>query len=226
MLYSIHAENTKQEKKMQNINLIFDFDGTIADSLNAAIKIYNEHHQALGTPPIDKEIKQQLRAMSSRKILRMLGPKIALLPKVMHLVKQKMKNEIDAIPPAPGITNTLMQLNIQPNVTMDIVTSNKKKNVALFLEKHNINFFRTITEVKRLRGKKTALLKIIKQHKLTPDQVYYIGDETRDIEAAKTCKTHSVAVTWGYNHTDVLQRYQPDFLFNDANELLTLIQDA
>jgi phosphoglycolate phosphatase-like HAD superfamily hydrolase len=61
-------------------------------------------------------------------------------------------------------------------------------------------------------------------HKLDPSKVFYIGDETRDIEAAKKAGIKSIAVTWGYNTKAILDNSNPDFLCESTDALKETIQ--
>jgi len=51
-----------------------------------------------------------------------------------------------------------------------------------------------------------------------------VGDETRDIEAAKAAGFQSVAVTWGYNSKKVLENARPDFIVEDFSALESLLR--
>ncbi len=52
-----------------------------------------------------------------------------------------------------------------------------------------------------------------------------MGDETRDIEAAKKSKIKIVAVTWGFNSSNVLAQHQPDFLIDIPQQLTEIFED-
>ena len=76
-----------------------------------------------------------------------------------------------------------------------------------------------------LFGKDKIIKKLIKQYQLPLERTYYVGDETRDIEAAKKSNVQVVAVTWGFNSADVLARYKPDYLIdNPKNKRKTVAQ--
>ena len=47
-----------------------------------------------------------------------------------------------------------------------------------------------------------------------------IGDETRDVVAAKKVGICSGAVLWGYANRDVLTRLEPDVLFDTPDQVL------
>ena len=53
---------------------------------------------------------------------------------------------------------------------------------------------------------------MVLENNLDSANTYYVGDETRDIEAAKTAGVKSIAVTYGMNTKDVLQKSEPDII--------------
>ena len=55
---------------------------------------------------------------------------------------------------------------------------------------------------------------------VAPGEVLYVGDETRDIEAAKESGLRMAAVTWGYNSAGALAALNPEHLLNSPSELL------
>ncbi|HLB58081.1 MAG TPA: HAD hydrolase-like protein, partial [Gammaproteobacteria bacterium] len=55
-------------------------------------------------------------------------------------------------------------------------------------------------------------------------ETFYIGDETRDIQAAKKNHIYSIAVTWGFNNKKVLAAEKPDFLIDNPKELLAVLK--
>ena len=52
---------------------------------------------------------------------------------------------------------------------------------------------------------------------------YYIGDEVRDIEAAKEAGINSVAVTWGFSDLAQLKKAKPFALITKPEQLLDII---
>ena len=51
----------------------------------------------------------------------------------------------------------------------------------------------------------------------------YIGDETRDIEAAHDAKIKIIAVTWGLNSRQILTKYKPEWLVNAPDDVITVL---
>ncbi len=58
---------------------------------------------------------------------------------------------------------------------------------------------------------------------MNSEEVIYVGDETRDIEAAKKINSKVIAVSWGFNTKEALARHNPDFLIHQPSELLDVM---
>jgi len=58
---------------------------------------------------------------------------------------------------------------------------------------------------------------------MTPADTFYIGDETRDIDAAQQCNIPSIAVAWGFNSEQTLMRSKPSYLAKTPHDLLRII---
>ena len=80
------------------------------------------------------------------------------------------------------------------------------------------NYFDFIHAGSSYFGKKRAIKKVLKMHKI--EQAIYIGDETRDIDAAKQTKICSMAVTWEFNSERILKQYNPDFIAHTTEDIM------
>ena len=88
---------------------------------------------------------------------------------------------------------------------------------------HNLNYFDEIWIENKLFGKASVIKKLLQKHNRQREKkVFYVGDETRDIEAAKKCNIISVAVIWGYNSEEILLREKPDFIVKTPRDILNL----
>ena len=106
---------------------------------------------------------------------------------------------------------------------MGVLTSNSKENVEKYLKKRKITEIKFVYSNSNLWGKSKSLEKIIKEQKLNPDETMYVGDEVRDIEAAKNAGVKSCAVTWGFQDKELLATVGPDFLIEKPRQLLDLL---
>lgn len=71
-------------------------------------------------------------------------------------------------------------------------------------------------------SKAYLIKKTLAKYQLDKSQAVYIGDETRDIDAAKKNHIISVAVTWGYNSEKTILKYEPSFIAKIPADILTL----
>jgi phosphoglycolate phosphatase-like HAD superfamily hydrolase len=64
----------------------------------------------------------------------------------------------------------------------------------------------------------------MKINNLSSEEVIYVGDETRDIEASKKINIKVIAVSWGFNSGEVLAKHNPDFLIHKPSELIEVLR--
>ena len=147
--------------------------------------------------------------------------KIAMLKMVLSLKKQ-IHLELFDYPPVKGLTDVLKKIYKTENLY--ILSTNKLENIRKYLNKFNLhNYFKEVFEDKSYFGKSHTIDGLVNKIKADKKDVYYIGDEVRDVEAAKKSGIRSVAVAWGFEGDNPLKSANPDFLFYHPEELLNLI---
>lgn len=207
--------------------LLFDFDGTVADTRTMALHILNELSHEFRFRSVPAEELPEARNMTTQKLIRHLGIRRWRVPKIARrgLVKfQERIHQAEPISEMPAILHQLQERGFR----LGILTSNSQSNVIAFLKHHQITCFEFIHSSSKLFGKAREIRRIMKEHQLKPEDMIYIGDETRDVEATHSTAVRMAAVTWGYNSADILRSMNPEFLFDHPNELLsfTLKTDA
>jgi phosphoglycolate phosphatase len=204
--------------------IIFDFDGTIADTVDALVNIANRLAVEFNYIQITPEELGMLRNLTSREIIKYAGISIFKIPFLVKKVKSELKNKIHELKPIDGIQEALIELKNQGQ-RLGIITSNSQDNVTEFLKINNLDdLFEFIYSGVTIFGKTTIINNALRQKQLKPHEVIYVGDETRDIEASKKANIKVVAVTWGFNSEEVLSKQNPDFLINHPSELLEVIK--
>ena len=203
--------------------IIFDFDGTIADTLNSVVKIVNDHAEHFGYKKVTKEDIPYLQGKKPREILSYLGISIFKLPSWIKKIHSEINKEITNMTPTVNISPLLSELCHDEHFQIGILTSNTQENVKQFLDKNELDFFDFVRTGKSVFGKSHIINKIIKQRHVNKNEVFYVCDEVRDIEAARKSGIKSIAVTWGYNTKDALIKENPDFLVNSLDELRNVI---
>lgn len=201
-------------------HFIFDFDGTIVDNFDLVHKIVVAELKNQGI--IVTKSKEELRELGVRAAMAEYKiSKIAMLKMVLSLKKQ-IHLELFDCPPVKGLMDVLKKIYKTENLY--ILSTNKLENIRKYLNKFGLNnYFKEIFEDKSYFGKSHTLDGLLKKIKSDKKDVYYIGDEVRDVEAAKKSGIRSVAVAWGFEGDNPLKSANPDFLFHRPEKLLNLI---
>ncbi|ABA21846.1 HAD-superfamily hydrolase, subfamily IA, variant 1 [Trichormus variabilis ATCC 29413] len=206
--------------------IIFDFDGTIADTVDALVSIANRLAVEFGYVQITPEQLTLLRNFSSREIIKYSGVSLIKIPFLVKKVKSELKNKIHELKPIPGIKEALLELK-EHDYKLGIITSNSRENVTNFLSINELDsLFDFIYSGVTIFGKTTIINNVLRQKQFKPQAVIYVGDETRDIEASKKANIKVIAVTWGFNSPEILAKQNPDFLIHQPRELLEVIKNS
>jgi len=159
--------------------IVFDFDGTMADTYNNVLDIANDLKK-----DGYKEINfKDIREHGFRYLIQKSGIPLRKIPKFVYQIKSKLKKE-NNIKLFPGILDVFKELNKSYN--LGIVSSNSEENVKIVLKRYKIeNLFNFIYSDSFLFGKHLVLKRMCKKYKINPDDIIYVGDEDRDIIASK-----------------------------------------
>lgn len=200
-------------------HILFDFDGTIADSMPVLIHIYRELSRKYNLNfATDAEILTW-RSLSARQILQRSGLSVFKIIPLIKEGKAAFSQHLHLVKPIQGMPDVLHQLSQTHH--LGIVTSNSTETVQQFIQQHNLPDFEFIHSDKTLFGKGSILKKVVKQHDINPEITMYVGDEIRDIQAARVAKMPCLAVTWGLNSHEVLQKHQPYAIIDQPQQLIT-----
>lgn len=198
--------------------IIFDFDGVLADSGPWMESVFNDIARKFGFRTVDATEIEQLRNMGAREGMRMLGVRIWHLPKIArHLRAINAEADIDLVPGVPQMLATLSERGIK----LAIVSSNAEANVRKTLGPlaEHISQFSCGAS---MFGKARKLKAVARAAKAPFDQVLCIGDETRDIEAARRVGLPCAASTWGYATEEAMKAAGPDHILHSVDDILRL----
>lgn len=201
--------------------LLFDFDGTLADTRSIAHDILNDMSKEFGFRELPHDQLDEARRMSTREFIRHLGISRWRVPSIAHRGLQLLHERIHLVEPISGMPETLAILR-ERGIRMAILTSNSQANVEAFLSRHDLPYFEFVRSSSKLFGKGREIRRILSKEKIAPSDILYVGDETRDIEAAKETGLRMAAVTWGYNSAEALQDLEPEHLIGHPSDLLKL----
>lgn len=202
-------------------SIIFDFDGTIADSLPVILHLF---YKWSDREPFSASELETLRNMTAKDVLKSIGVPLWRAPGLLARGRKDFTKHIEEIPIFKGIPEVIADLHHSGH-KLYLMSSNSHHNVQKYLKLHKIDqYFYDISGSTGLFNKSAAMNKIIKHHRIKKADCYSIGDESRDVDAAKKSGINSIAVTWGYNGEKILKEHQPDFLVSKPQQITTIIK--
>ncbi|HYD78973.1 MAG TPA: HAD hydrolase-like protein [Paucimonas sp.] len=199
--------------------IIFDFDGTLADSFPFFLDTVDLLADTHGFRRIDRSQLDTLRGFDAMQIIRHVGLPLWKLPRLGAHYKSLMAERAGAIPLFDGVPGMLRRL-AQAGMTLGIVTSNSYDNVAAVLGADNMALISHWECGASLFGKAGKLRRLVARSGCARQAVLCVGDELRDIDAARKAGLACGAVAWGYAHAHALQARQPTMLFASIDELI------
>ena len=195
-------------------HIIFDFDGTLVDSVIVQNKILNKlaaKHHFNNISPEDFKSRDNL---TLRKKLCMLS----LVVRIQSEFKAFYHENIPAIKPFDGLLDTLSLLH-ENGYKIAIISSNAAENVSRFLELSNIMYDISVISSKGLFGKHKAFAEFVKQHHCKVEDILYIGDEIRDVKACNKSGIDIAFVKWGFDANKDITSYPIKFIASSPLEL-------
>ena len=164
----------------KRFTVIFDFDGTLADTLELMLRLYNESTEEFGTLPVDINEVDELRALGYKGAMKQKKIRLTRLPKIVVHIIREMKQHMHEVSPHEGIIPMLQDLQNR-GISIGVLTSNNAALVQDFFDTNGFPEFDFVVSEKTLFGKEKALRRIMKRHRLKKERVVYVGDEPRAV---------------------------------------------
>lgn len=197
--------------------IIFDFDGTLANTHHLILKHYNafaERNPWFNLAVADHEFQQNARGMTmlqARKELQIPYYKLML---IVPMIRRALFNDYRPEMLFDGVA-TILEDFYQSGIDLAILSSNKRKAMQKVLDIHFNKMQFVIDNCFFRKGR--VLKKIAKLH---PGESHtYISDAAADVVAAREAGLNTVAVSWGLHDEDFLKASNPDYLVHTRAEL-------
>jgi phosphoglycolate phosphatase len=197
--------------------VIFDFDGTLADSARWFSAALNDLAPRHGFRAVTEAELEMLRGCGNREIIRYLGVARWRLPFIAAELRRRAATA--SISLFDGVERLLDTLH-RRGVTCAIVSSNAEANVRKVLGAKAVGAVSLFDCGAGLFGKARRFRRLIKRVGVAPAETICIGDEQRDMEAAHAAGAASGAVLWGYATRDLLVRCGPTMTFDEPMDIV------
>ncbi len=197
--------------------IIFDFDGTLADSAPWFVTILNELAQRHRFRQVSEAEIEMLRGRANREIVKYFRIPPWKMPLIAADLRRMSAAAADTIPLFPGVPELLADL-AAAGMTVAVVSSNGEETIGRVLGPAAAAVRHYACGI-GLFGKARRLNRLRKALRLDPARILCIGDEVRDIDAARQAGLPAAAVTWGYATEAVLRAAAPDHVFTSIPAL-------
>jgi phosphoglycolate phosphatase len=198
--------------------VLFDFDGTLADSAEWFLQRINELADEFKFRRIEEADYEKMRSYSTEQIIEHMAMPRWRLPLLMRRMREAAAEDSGAIKLFPGALRMLTELR-RAGICVGIVSSNDEPNIRRVLGGHaeEISFYECGAS---LFGKASKLKRVLRRSGFTASETIYIGDELRDAVASRKAGIGFGAVAWGYTAVEALRREKPAMEFKEMSEIV------
>ncbi|WP_172250972.1 HAD hydrolase-like protein [Saccharibacillus deserti] len=204
-------------------HVIFDFDGTIVNSRPLIVELYNSLAAKHGYQAIGDDTSEPFAGLSIRQRSKTLGIPLYRLPFLGFQLFSEYRRKIKTLELKDGVGDLIRDLNAQ-GYQLSIISSNLESNIRSFLRHNGISQFVQVRSCFSLFGKHRAIHSFLRDNKLHPREALYIGDELRDIQAGQRSGIKMIAAAWGYDSSELMTRFSPDFMAFYPGEVSAAIE--
>ena len=208
--------------------IIFDWDGTLVDSLQHIIVCMQSTFKQLELKPPDASAIRHIVGLSLERAIVQLAPELdrGTVGEIADCYRNNaMADVLHASELFPGVKTSLTLLH-QQNYHLAVATGKGRTGLDAALKHSGIVEFFDITrcaDETRSKPHPQMLEEILTDLNLNKNQAVMVGDTVYDIDMANNLGMDSIAVTYGMHNIEQLQASSPNFLINDITELQDLL---
>ncbi len=211
-------------KQIKGIKVIvLDFDGTMVESLKPIVHEMNHWIKKVGQEPITEQSLGRWLPQTDEKRFGWGWIYRRVTEIGLQLVEYRQSKQLQHIRVVPTLMNVLTVLRRQ-GYRLGIVTTNSEANVRDYLVLHGWDWlFSFVYTDGGLFGKGRMIERMLEDQEIKPKQLVYVGDEPRDVLAAKEAGVKAIAVTWGFQTEAAFNQIKPDAIARKPAQLLHVV---
>lgn len=203
-------------------HIIFDFDGTLADSTAVFASAWNTLAQKYKFKGIELKEIDTLKKLSISERSKLFDFPMYKLPMILPQFYKLYRQSLNDVHLFEGMKEVLIEID-KRGYKILIISSNSKENILEFLKMNGIHCVADVLCSNRIFGKDKVMKKFLKEANVDSSNVVYIGDEQRDIVACKKAGVPIIWVEWGYDAKEVVQNDEPEYSVSTPQEILEII---
>lgn len=204
--------------------VVFDWDGTLMDSLSRIVHSMQQAAVDLGLPPRNHHQVHDIIGLALDLAIARLYPGLSangIAQMHERYAHHYVTGDQKPSPFYEGVHELLQRL-YQGNVLLSVATGKSRKGLDRIMQAHRVEslFHSTrCADETRSKPEPDMLLEILDYHKLRPDQAVMVGDTEYDLEMASRAGVDAVGVTWGAHDVHRLRRHNPKVCVDTVPQL-------
>ncbi len=197
---------------------IFDFDGTLGDTMGWMLDASDSMADKFGFQKIDRSQLDTLRHLSAREMMKLHRLPTLKMPMIAAHFHTMMAQDAGSIRLFDGAAETLRDLRAA-GMTLAVVSSNAEANIRVVLGPELSGLIEMFACGATVFGKASKFRRVLKTLRVKPGEAISIGDEIRDLDAAREVGLATAVVCWGYTAPEALKAQKPDHVFAEMADI-------
>jgi phosphoglycolate phosphatase len=207
--------------------LIFDWDGTLVDSIDWIVDCIQDAARRYDCPIPANQAAKDIIGLSIEKAILQLFPEVdSATQKLLanHYGQRFFAKPITPDDLFPGVAEMLQHFK-RSGYRLAVATGKKAAGLTQAIEGTGLSeLFCTTRSADQTASKPHPLMldEIVAQLGVSKSRAVMIGDSIHDLQMAQNAGIAAIGVTCGAHDAATLQRHQPLHCFSNTTELLTL----
>lgn len=207
--------------------VIFDFDGTLADTTRGIVDTFQATMERMGRPKVAEE---RIRAVIGLHLKENFTKGADMTPEDADRAVEIYREIFFRIAPQtitafPGVLDTLSALHSR-GIRMAIASSRKSDSLSMLMDRLGISRYIPVEYafgadcVENAKPAPDLVYEVCRKMDANPEDCLVVGDTVFDIEMGRRAHCRTCAVSYGNQSADLLAGASPDCIIDDIRKLL------
>jgi len=207
--------------------VIFDFDGTLVDSMKMIYETLNDALGRRGLPTIELDL---LGRMAGRPINDIISVKVHVPESSLEAIERDVFDTYSrycrtSCKLLPNVENVLKNLKSK-QVKLGLLTTTPREPLEVVVKQLALtNYFDIILAKEDVKTKPDpdGIERIVITFGISKNECLYVGDSPIDVLTGKAAGVGTVSIPTGVTTVEQLRASKPDIIISDLKQLLTYI---
>lgn len=204
-------------------HVVFDFDGTLADSEEVCFQLLNAIAAKHRYRQLQRSELADLKKLSYPDRLRQLGVPVMRVPFLAMEARRTYRSLMGSLRPFEGVRDLLVRLS-ERGCVLHVLSSNAVANIREFLDRHELDFFETVSCETNFFGKHIGLQHFLRSRNLGCSEAVYLADEVRDVEACRKIGLRILSTAWGFDPIEKLELVNPNLTARSPLDVVQMLE--